>query len=95
MATGHDPETIADAHADEQGDEAHDPRPDVHGHDAFGHEADDHGHDDHGHGHDDHHAVAHGAGGDAWVLPPLLVGLVIAIVLIAIFGLATGAAPSV
>jgi hypothetical protein len=78
MATGHDTETIADAHADQQGDD--------HGHDQHGHDQ---------HGHDDHHAVAHGAGGDAWVLPPLLIGLVIGIVLIAIFGLATGAAPSV
>lgn len=36
---------------------------------------------DHG-GHDDH-----GSGGDSWVVPPLLVGVIIAIVLVVVFGL--------
>ena len=80
MATGQDPETVSDAHADQQGD--------VPGHDDHGH-----GHDDHGHGHDDH--GAHGPVGDAWVLPPIVIGLVIGAILVVVFGLASGAAPSV
>lgn len=59
---------------------------DDHGHGAHGHDD----HDDHGHG-DGHH----GAGGDSWVLVPLLVGLVIGIVVLAVLGLDSGAAPSV
>ena len=52
-------------------------------------DAHDTSHDDHGHdAHDDH-----GSGGDAWVLPPVLVGLVIGIVILAIVGLASGASP--
>ncbi|MGI8709477.1 MAG: hypothetical protein ACR2LA_00560 [Acidimicrobiales bacterium] len=55
------------------------------------------GHEDHGHGlgshalggHDDHDS--HGSGGDAWVLLPIAVGVVIAIVVIAIFALQSNA----
>ena len=60
------------------------------GHDDQGH--DDHRHDDHGH--DDHHDD-HGSGGDAWVLPPLLVGFIVGVVLIVVLGLGTDAAPFV
>ena len=56
------------------------------GHDSHDHDShDDHGHDDHGHdahGHDDH-----GSGGDAWVLAPLVVGLVIGLAIVIILGL--------
>jgi hypothetical protein len=53
---------------------------------AAGHDAhDDHGHD--AHGHDDH-----GSGGDFWVVPPLVIGLIIGIVLVVLFGLESGAA---
>ncbi|NLV54350.1 MAG: hypothetical protein GXY13_01925 [Acidimicrobiales bacterium] len=48
---------------------------------------DDHGHDDHGH--DD----GHGDEDPRWVLVPLLVGLVIGIVLIAVLGVQSDAAP--
>ncbi|MCB0986633.1 MAG: hypothetical protein H6519_06385 [Microthrixaceae bacterium] len=62
------------------------------GHDDHAH--DDHGHgnahDDHGHGHDDH--GDHGSGGEAWVLPPIVVGIIIAIALIAYLGLGNDAA---
>lgn len=65
------------------------------GHDDHAH--DDHGHgnahDDHGHGHDDH--GDHGSGGEAWVLPPIVVGIIIAIALIAYLGLGNDAAPFV
>jgi hypothetical protein len=47
-----------------------------------------HGHDDHGHGHDDH-----GTGGDAWVLVPIAIGLVIGLILAIWFGLGSGASP--
>ncbi len=61
---------------------------------AAGHDAhDDHGHDDHGHdahGHDDHDA--HGSGGDFWVVPPLVIGMIVGIVLVVVFGLESGAA---
>ena len=63
---------------------------------AAGHDSHDdqapHGHDDHGH--DDHHDD-HGSGGDAWVLPPLLVGFIVGVVLIVVLGLGTDAAPFV
>ncbi len=62
------------------GHDAHDD----HGHDAHGHDD----HDDHGHGGHD----GHGSGGDAWVVPPIVIGLVIGIILIALFGLESGAA---
>lgn len=45
-------------------------------------------HDDHGHGHDDH-----GSGGDAWVLIPIGIGLVIGLLLALYFGLGSGASP--
>ena len=67
---------------------------------ASGHDSHDdhaaHGHDDHGHdhGHDDHHDD-HGSGGDAWVLPPLLVGFIVVVGLIVVLGLGTDAAPFV
>ena len=55
-------------------------------HDDHGHDA--HGHDDHGHdAHDDH-----GSGGDFWVVPPLVIGMIVGIVLVVIFGLDSGAA---
>ena len=57
-------------------------------HAAHGHG--DHGHDDHHDDHDDH-----GSGGDAWVLPPLVVGFIVGVVLIVVLGLGTDAAPFV
>lgn len=51
----------------------------------------DHGLGSHASGHDEHDA--HGSGGDAWVLIPLAAGVVIAIVLIAIFALQSQAPP--
>lgn len=54
---------------------------------ASGHDAhdshDDHGHDDHGHAADD----------SLWVVPPLVVGAVIAIVLVVVLGIGTDAIP--
>jgi hypothetical protein len=47
---------------------------------------DDHGHD--AHGHDDH-----GSGGDAWVLIPIGIGLLIGLLLALYFGLGSGASP--
>lgn len=49
------------------------------------------GHDSHddGHGHDDDH----GSGGDLWVVPPIVVGVVIAVVILFVVGLASGASP--
>jgi NADH-quinone oxidoreductase subunit L len=79
MAAGHDSSTVDEqgAHEHPGGDEP------VGGHDDHGHGShDDHGHDDH---HDDH-----GSGGDAWVLIPIAVGLVIGLVLALFFGLASG-----
>jgi hypothetical protein len=58
---------------------------------ASGHDA--HHDHDHGHGHDDHHGD-HGPTDDKWVIPPILVGLVIGIVIVALLGLGTGAAPA-
>ena len=56
---------------------------------AAGHDAhDDHGHDAHG----DHGHEAHGSGGDFWVVPPLVIGAIIGIVLVVVFGLDSGAA---
>lgn len=44
-------------------------------------------HDSHdSHGHDDHGAVS-----STWVIPPLVIGVIIGIVLLAVLGLATGA----
>lgn len=49
-----------------------------------GHDA--HVHDDHGHAaHDDHHDD-HGPADDRWVLAPILVGLVIGAILVAVLG---------
>ena len=59
---------------------------------AAAHDHDDHGHDDHGHGHDDH--GAHGPADDAWVVPPIAVGLVIGIIVVVLLGLGSGVAPS-
>ena len=77
MASGHDTPTVF---ADDE-----------HAGDEDGHlEAADHGHDDHGH--DDHHDD-HGSGGDAWVLIPIGIGLVIGLILALYFGLGSGASP--
>jgi len=58
------------------------------------HAGDEDGHleHDHGHGHDDHHDD-HGTGGNAWVLVPIGVGLVIGLILAVYFGLGSGASP--
>ncbi|MFN8018053.1 MAG: hypothetical protein U0P45_08005 [Acidimicrobiales bacterium] len=62
-------------------------------HDDHDHGHDDHGHDDHdhGHGHDDHHDD-HGSGGDAWVLIPIIAGLVIGLIVVIALGLGSGVA---
>ena len=88
-------EAMADAHdstaVDEEGAHEHPGE----GEPVGGHDDDHgHGHDDdhgHGHGHDDHDA--HGSGGDAWVLIPAIIGLVIGLVIAASFGLASGVSP--
>ena len=83
MAAGHDSHTLDEqgAHEHPGGDEP------IGGHDDEGH--DDHGHDDHGH--DDHDD--HGSGGDAWVLIPVGIGLVIGLFIAVYFGLGCGASP--
>ncbi|MCU1368851.1 MAG: hypothetical protein JWO77_45 [Ilumatobacteraceae bacterium] len=48
-------------------------------------------HDDHAHGHDGHDD--HGSGGDAWVLIPIGLGLLIGLLLALYFGLGSGASP--
>jgi hypothetical protein len=60
---------------------------------AAGHDAhDSHGHDDHGHdAHDDHGHDSHGSGGDFWVVPPLVIGLIIGLIIVVVFGLQSGA----
>jgi hypothetical protein len=63
-----------------------------HDHDDLAPGHDDHGHDAHGHGHDDHHDD-HGSGGDAWVLVPIAIGLVIGLIVAIWFGLGSGASP--
>ena len=62
---------------------------------ASGHDSHDdgHGHDDHGHGDDLGHGDDHGSGGDLWVVPPIVVGVVIAAIILAMVGLASGASP--
>lgn len=81
--------TVGEADAMAAGHDAHDTHDE---HDDHGHDAPiqaDHGHvdhDDHGHGHDDH-----GDDGSFWVVPPLVLGLIIGIILVAVFGLASGA----
>jgi hypothetical protein len=78
MAAGPDSHTV-----DEEGEQEHP----GHGEPVGGFEHDhDHGHDDHGH--DDH-----GSGGDAWVLIPIVIGLVIGLALALWFGLGSGASP--
>lgn len=80
MATGSDSHTV-----DEEGVHEHPGGADpVGGHTDDAHAA----HDDHGHGHDDH-----GSGGDAWVLIPIGIGLVIGLILAVYFGLGSGASP--
>jgi len=54
---------------------------------------DDHGHDDHDHGHHDDAHADHASGGDAWVLIPIGIGLVIGLLLALYFGLGSGASP--
>ncbi len=90
MASGHDSTTV-----DEQGAHEHPGEGEPVGgfegpfddeHAQSDHEDDDHGHG-HGHGHDDHHA----SGGDAWVLIPIAIGLVIGLILALYFGLGSGA----
>lgn len=91
MASGHDHHAVDEGGHElpgegepiggfEEGDE--------HGH-HDGHAHDDHGADDHGHGHDEH-----GAEGNAWVIPPLVVGLIIAIIIIVVVG-GTGAGAAI
>ena len=65
---------------------------DEHGHGHDDHH-DDHGHDDHGH--DDHHDDhgAHGPADDAWVLLPIVVGIILGVILIVVLGLGTDASP--
>ena len=78
----------SDLTVDEQGAHEH-PSGDepVGGHDDHGHD------DDHGHGgHDDAHAD-HATGGDAWVLIPIGIGLLIGLLLALYFGLGSGASP--
>jgi hypothetical protein len=53
---------------------------------ASGH--DDHGHDDHGH--DDH---GHAPESSFFVVPPMIVGVIVAIVLIVLLGTESGAVP--
>jgi hypothetical protein len=95
MASTHD---THDDHGHDAGDfepsnpnEVRGPAGDDHGHGAHARGHDDHGHDDHGH--DDHHGD-HGPVDDKWVLAPILVGFVIGIVLVVIFGLASGVSPA-
>lgn len=59
---------------------------------ASGHDdhANDHGHD-HGHGHDDH---GHAPESSFFVVPPMIVGAVIAIAIIVLLGTESGAIPS-
>ncbi len=57
---------------------------DAHGDDAVGHDS---------HGHEAHAHAEHGGGDDAWVVPPLVVGLVIGIIVVVILGLGSGASP--
>ena len=87
MASGHDSHTVDEegVHEHPGGDEP------IGGHDD--HDA--HGHDDHdAHGHDDHDAHDdHASGGDAWVLIPIGVGLVIGLIIALYFGLGSGASP--
>lgn len=55
---------------------------------------DDHEHTDDAHAaHDDHGHDDHGSGGDAWVLVPIGIGLVIGLLLALYFGLGSGASP--
>ena len=84
MAAGPDSHTV-----DEEGVQEHP----GHG-EPVGGFADDHGHDDHDdHGHDAHGHDDHGSGGDAWVLIPIVIGLVIGLALALWFGLGSGASP--
>ncbi len=77
MAAGHDSPIV-----DEEGVHEHPGG----GEPVGGHADDEHGHDDHGH--DDH-----GSGGDAWVLVPIAIGLVIGLIIAIWFGLGSGASP--
>ena len=84
MAAGPDSHTV-----DEEGVQEHP----GHG-EPVGGFADDHGHDAHDdHGHDAHGHDDHGSGGDAWVLIPIVIGLVIGLALALWFGLGSGASP--
>ena len=56
---------------------------------ASGH--DDHSNDHHGHGHDDH---GHAAESSFFVVPPMIVGVIIAILIIALLGTGSGAIPA-
>jgi hypothetical protein len=80
MASSHDQHHGASSAGHEDPETVADARAgDDDGHDAHGH---DDGHDAHGHGHDDGHAVER----SGWVLIPLGVGVAIAAVIIALFG---------
>lgn len=82
MASG--PDTRPHDHGHDDPIQGHAPTPshDTHDHDAHGHD----GHDDHGHD-------PHGSGGDAWVLPPIVIGVIIAVIIVIVAG-GTGAGVS-
>lgn len=89
MADGHEVNApAANVHDDHGHDAPMQDDPDHHTHEHGGHAAQD---DPEGHAPDAH--GGHGPADDAWVLLPLAVGLAIGIVLVVIFGLASGAVP--
>lgn len=81
MATGSDSHTV-----DEEGVHEHPGG----GEPIGGHEE----HTDDAHAsHDDHGHDDHGSGGDAWVLIPIGIGLLVGLLLALYFGLGSGASP--
>lgn len=79
MASGHDTPTHDHGHDDPIQGHVAAPSHDAHDHDA--------------HGHDDHHD-AHGPTDDAWVLPPIVIGFIVAIIIVVIVGgTGSGASP--
>jgi len=49
--------------------------------------------DDHDHGHHDDAHADHASGGDAWVLVPIAIGLVIGLIVALSLGFGSGASP--